>query len=63
MTQKMIEGDKSISDLLLLLVSWVSAFLNISEFRISQVGNIPSLLTIIQEKSALNLFGLSWMPE
>jgi hypothetical protein len=31
--------------------------------RISQVGNIPSLATIIREKSALNSFGLSWMPE
>jgi hypothetical protein len=31
--------------------------------RISQVGNIPSLATIIREKSALNFFGLSWMPE
>jgi len=31
--------------------------------RISQVGNIPSLATIIREKSVLNSFGLSWMPE
>jgi hypothetical protein len=31
--------------------------------RISQVGNIPSLASIIREKSALNSFGLSWMPE
>ena len=31
--------------------------------RISQAGNIPSLATIIREKSALNSFGLSWMPE
>ena len=31
--------------------------------RISQVGNIPSLATIIREKSALNSFGLSWVPE
>jgi hypothetical protein len=31
--------------------------------RISQVGNIPSLATIIREKSALHSFGLSWMPE
>ena len=31
--------------------------------RISQVGNIPSLATIIREQSALNSFGLSWMPE
>ena len=31
--------------------------------RISQVENIPSLATIIREKSVLNPFGLSWMPE
>jgi hypothetical protein len=31
--------------------------------RISHLGNIPSLATIIQEKSALNPFGFSWMPE
>ena len=31
--------------------------------RISQVGNIPSLATIIREKSVLNPFGLSWMLE
>lgn len=31
--------------------------------RISQIGNIPSLATIIQEKSSSNLFGGSWMPE
>lgn len=31
--------------------------------RISQIGNIPSLATIIREKSALNPFGFSWMPE
>ena len=31
--------------------------------RISQAGNIPSLASIIREKSALNSFGLSWMPE
>ena len=31
--------------------------------RISQLGNIPSLATIIREKSVLNPFGLSWMPE
>jgi hypothetical protein len=31
--------------------------------RISQVGNIPSLATTFYEKSALNPFGCSWMPE
>ncbi|MFN6501635.1 MAG: transposase [Nostoc sp. DedQUE01] len=31
--------------------------------RISPIGNIPSLATIIQEKSSSNLFGGSWMPE
>ncbi|MHC5748684.1 MAG: hypothetical protein ACYTXT_44000 [Nostoc sp.] len=31
--------------------------------RISRIGNIPSLATIIQEKSSSNLFGGSWMPE
>jgi hypothetical protein len=31
--------------------------------RISQVGNIPPLATIIREKSVLNSFGLSWLPE
>jgi hypothetical protein len=31
--------------------------------RISQVGNIPSLATIFDEKSALNPFDCSWMPE
>jgi hypothetical protein len=31
--------------------------------RISQVGNIPCLATIFDEKSALNPFGCSWMPE
>jgi hypothetical protein len=31
--------------------------------RISQVGNIPSLATIIREKSVLNPFRLSWMLE
>ena len=31
--------------------------------RISQIGNIPSLATIIQEKSALNSFGFSLMTE
>ena len=31
--------------------------------RISQVGNIPSLGTIIQEKSSSNPYGWSWMPQ
>ena len=31
--------------------------------RISKVGNIPYLATILDEKSALNPFGCSWMPE
>ena len=31
--------------------------------RISQLGNIPSLGTIIREQSALNHFACSWMPE
>jgi regulator of replication initiation timing len=31
--------------------------------RISQVGNLPSLATIIREKSALNPFGWSWVTE
>jgi hypothetical protein len=31
--------------------------------RISQLGNIPSLATIIREKSVLNSFGLSWVLE
>ncbi|AFZ26507.1 hypothetical protein Cylst_4421 [Cylindrospermum stagnale PCC 7417] len=31
--------------------------------RISQVGNIPFLGTIIREKSALNPLSWSWMPE
>lgn len=31
--------------------------------RISQIGNIPSLRTIIRGKSVLNPFGWSWMPE
>ncbi|QLE45359.1 hypothetical protein FD723_34245 (plasmid) [Nostoc sp. C052] len=31
--------------------------------RISRIGNIPSLATIIREKSSFNLFGGSWMPE
>jgi hypothetical protein len=31
--------------------------------RISKVGNIPSLATIFDEKSALNPFGCSWMSE
>jgi hypothetical protein len=30
---------------------------------ISQVGNIPSLGTIIREKSLLNPFGCSWIPQ
>ena len=30
---------------------------------ICKVGNIPCLPTIFYEKSALNLFGCSWMPE
>ena len=30
---------------------------------IFQVGNIPSLGTIIREKSFLNPFGCSWMPQ
>jgi len=40
--------------LLPLLVSWGLAFLNISVTGFSQVGNIPSLATIIQEKSVFN---------
>jgi S1-C subfamily serine protease len=31
--------------------------------RISQLGNIPSLGTIIREQSSLHSFGCSWMPE
>ncbi|MEO3705749.1 hypothetical protein [Trichormus azollae] len=31
--------------------------------RISQVGNIPCVATIYYEKSALNPFGCSWIPE
>jgi regulator of replication initiation timing len=31
--------------------------------RISQVGNIPSLATLIREQSSLNSFGCSWMPD
>lgn len=31
--------------------------------RISQLGNLPSLATIIHEQSSLNSFGCSWMPE
>jgi hypothetical protein len=31
--------------------------------RISQVGNIPCLATVYYEKSALNPFGCSWIPE
>jgi hypothetical protein len=31
--------------------------------RISQVGNIPSLATIIRERSTLDYFGCPWMPE
>lgn len=31
--------------------------------RISQIGNIPPLATIIQKKSSSNLFGWSWMSE
>ncbi|WP_256366921.1 hypothetical protein [Anabaena sp. UHCC 0253] len=30
---------------------------------IAQVGNIPSLATIIRQKSAINSFGSSWMTE
>ena len=31
--------------------------------RISQLGNIPSLATIITEKSSFHSFGWSWQPE
>lgn len=31
--------------------------------RISQVGNLPSLATIIREQSSLYSFGCSWMPD
>jgi regulator of replication initiation timing len=31
--------------------------------RISQLGHIPSLATIIREQSSLNSFGYSWMPQ
>ncbi|MCY7333806.1 MAG: hypothetical protein LH649_14385, partial [Pseudanabaena sp. CAN_BIN31] len=31
--------------------------------RISQLGNIPSLHTIIRELSSLKSFGYSWSPE
>jgi len=31
--------------------------------RISQLGNLPSLGTIIREQSSLNSFGCSWMPQ
>jgi|694.fasta_scaffold15315_2 hypothetical protein len=47
----------------LLLVSWVSAFLNISLTGFLRLGIFPMKATIIREKSALNSFGLSWMPE
>jgi hypothetical protein len=40
----------------------ISFFEYISD-RISQVGNIPCLVTICYEKSTLNPFGCSWMPE
>jgi hypothetical protein len=32
-------------------------------YRISKTGIIPSLTTIIREKSSLNPFGWSWQPE
>jgi hypothetical protein len=31
--------------------------------RISQAGRIPSLATIIRDKSSVNPFGWSWQPE
>ncbi|MEY3221795.1 MAG: hypothetical protein RLZZ203_651, partial [Cyanobacteriota bacterium] len=31
--------------------------------RISQLGNIPPLASVIRKKSALNSFGLSWVLE
>ncbi|MEH1794966.1 hypothetical protein [Nostoc sp.] len=39
------------------------SFFDYMRDRISQIGNIPSLGTIIRGKSVLNPFGWSWMPE
>ncbi|MEH1887665.1 IS66 family transposase [Nostoc sp.] len=60
------EGTKA-WDIFMSLVS-ITRKLEISFFeymrdRISQIGNIPSLRTIIRGKSVLNPFGWSWMPE
>lgn len=49
--------------LLLLLVSWESVFKGYVRDRISQLGIIPSLSTIIREKSSLHPLGLSWQLE
>jgi len=43
--------------------SWESAFLSMCDLRISEAGTIPTLATIIREKSSLNPFGSSWQPE
>jgi len=43
-----------------LLVNWESAFSSMCDLRISEAGKIPSLATIIREKSSLNPFGSSW---
>ena len=41
----------------------ISFFEYIRDRIFSKVGNIPCLATIFDEKSALNPFGCSWMPE
>ncbi|MBE9035592.1 hypothetical protein [aff. Roholtiella sp. LEGE 12411] len=49
----------------LILVKGIVYFLEVPYMcdRISHLGNIPSLGSIIREKSVLNPFGCSWVTE
>ena len=49
--------------LLTLLARNGISFFEYMRDRISRVGNIPSLGTIIRDKSDSNPFGWSWIPE
>jgi hypothetical protein len=61
-----IEGTKAWDTFMSLVATTRKLGISFFEYvrdRIYRIGNIPSLGTIIREKSSSNPFGWSWMPE
>ncbi|MCC5604632.1 hypothetical protein [Nostoc favosum] len=60
------EGTKAIDTFMSLVATTRKLGISFFEYvrdRISETGRIPSLASIIREKSFLNPFGWSWQPE